>query len=156
MPTDYKAIIKHARKSLLFNESETWMKKDIGLFDVAMGAFDGAKVCELVSNFLLHKLSEKYERRNLALYRDDGLAIFKNVSGAASEKIKIYFCELIREHELEFTIQCNRKVANFLNATLNLENSLYRPYPKDNNKIIYVKTESNHSPSIIKQLPKSI
>ena len=43
------------------------MKTDSGLFDVAMGAFDGAEVCELVGNFLLHKLSEKYERKNLAL-----------------------------------------------------------------------------------------
>ena len=62
------------------------MKKDSGLFDVAMGPFDGAEVCKLVGNFLLHKLSEKYERKNLALYRDDELAIFKNVSGPASEK----------------------------------------------------------------------
>ena len=45
---------------------------------------------------------------------------------------------------------------NFLDVTLNLENSPYRPYLKDNNKIIYVNTESNHPPSIIKQLPKSI
>ena len=59
------------------------MKKDSGLFDVAMDAFDGTEVCELVSNFLLHKLSEKYERKNLALSRDDGLAIFKNATGAA-------------------------------------------------------------------------
>ena len=55
------------------------MKKDSGLFGVAMGAFEGAEVCELVSNFLLHKLSEKYKRKNLALYRDVGLVIFKNV-----------------------------------------------------------------------------
>ena len=60
IPTDDKTIIKHARKSLPFNKSETWMKKDSGLFDVAMGAFEGAEVCELVGNFLLHKLSEKY------------------------------------------------------------------------------------------------
>ena len=45
---------------------------------------------------------------------------------------------------------------NFLDVTLNLENSPYRPYLKDNNKIIYVNTESNHPPSIIKQLPKSM
>ena len=63
------------------------MKKDSGLFDVAMGAFDRADVCELVGNFLLHKLSEKYERKNLALYRDDGIAIFKNVNRPDSEKI---------------------------------------------------------------------
>ena len=47
-----------------------------------MGALDGAEVCELVDNLLLHKLSEKYERKNLALYRDNGFAIFKNVNHA--------------------------------------------------------------------------
>ena len=34
-------------------------------------------------------------------------------------------------------------------------NSTYHPYLTDNNKIIYVNTESNHPPPIIKQLPKS-
>ena len=79
--TDHKAIIKHAWKSFLFNKSEIWMKKDSVLFDVAIGAFDGAKVCEHVSNFLLYNLSEKCKRKNLALHRDDGLAIIKNVNG---------------------------------------------------------------------------
>ena len=44
----------------------------------------------------------------------------------------------------------------FRNVTLSLENSIYCPYLKDNNKIIYVNTESNNPPSIIKQLPKSM
>ena len=96
-----------------------------------MVAFDGADVCELVGNLLLHKLSEKYERKNLALYRVDGLAILKNVSGPGSEKIKKYFCKLLREHYLELTIQCNRKVVNFQDITLNLEHSSYLPYLKD-------------------------
>ena len=48
-----KVIIKHARKSLLYNTSEPWMKKDSGLFDVTMGAYDGTEVCELVGTFLL-------------------------------------------------------------------------------------------------------
>ena len=34
----------------------------------------------------------------------------------------------IREYDLELTIQCNRKVMNFLDVTLNLENSSYCPY----------------------------
>ena len=154
--TNDKAIIKHASKSLLFNKSETWMKKDSGLFEVAMGAFDGAEVCELVRNFLLHKLSEKYERKNLAVYRDDGLAIFKNINRPDSEKIKKHFCRLFINHDLELKIQCDRKVVNFLDVTLNLENLTYRPYLKDNKKIIYVNTESNNPPSITKQLLKSI
>ena len=43
-----------------------------------------------------------------------------------------------------------------MNFLVNLENSSYLRYLKDNNEIIYVNTESTHSLSIIKQLPKSI
>ena len=66
------------------------MKKVSGLFDVAMGASDGAEVFKLVGNFLLYNLSEKYERKNLALYRDNGLAIFKNVNEPDYKKIKTF------------------------------------------------------------------
>ena len=84
---DDKKIIYHARKSLLFNEEGTWMKKD-GLFDVTMGAYDGAEVCELVGTFLLDKICEKYEKNSIGLYRDDGLSVFKNKSGTQLERIK--------------------------------------------------------------------
>ena len=42
-----KDIIKHARTSLLFNKQQTWIKKESGLFDVTMGAYDAAEFCEL-------------------------------------------------------------------------------------------------------------
>ena len=90
------------------------------MFDVGIGAFDGAEVYKLVGNFLLHKLSEKYERKNLALYRDDGIALFKNVNRPGSEKIKKRFCKLFID-DLELTIQCNRKVVNILDNTLNFK-----------------------------------
>ena len=47
-----KGIIYHARKSLLFDEKDTWMKKQSGLFDVTMGAYYGAEVCELVGTYV--------------------------------------------------------------------------------------------------------
>ena len=53
-----------------------------------MGAFDGAEVCEAVGNFLLYHLSKNYNKKDIGLYRDDGLAIFKNVSGSEAEKIE--------------------------------------------------------------------
>ena len=84
--TDDNAIIKHAQKSLLFNKSKSSMKKASWIFDVAKDALEGVEIRKLVGNFLLHKLSEKYKRNNLALYRDDGLTIFKNISGSVSEK----------------------------------------------------------------------
>ena len=83
-----KAIIFHARKSLLFNGQHVWIKKEGGLFDVTMGAFDGAEFWEASGNFLLYQLSKNYNKKDIGLYIDDGLAIFKNVSGSKAEKIK--------------------------------------------------------------------
>ena len=67
---DDKAIIQHARKSLLFNDQQTWIKRDSGPFDVTMKANDGAEVCELVGNYLLYELSKLYGKKDIGLYRD--------------------------------------------------------------------------------------
>ena len=45
--------IFHARKSLLYNEGEPWIKKQSNSFDVTMGSYDGAEVCELIAIFML-------------------------------------------------------------------------------------------------------
>ena len=48
-------IIMHARKSLLFDCEEPWVKKgDSPMFDVAMGSYDGAEICELVHGGFIH------------------------------------------------------------------------------------------------------
>ena len=42
-------IIRHCRKSLLYNNQEPWKKKNTdSCFDVTMGSYDGAEICELV------------------------------------------------------------------------------------------------------------
>ena len=75
-------IIMHCRKSLLFDNETAWTKKNqSNMFDVTMGSFDGAKVCELIGLFLLDNLSEKCGKNNVGLYRDDGLVLLKNASG---------------------------------------------------------------------------
>ena len=70
-------IMYHARKSLLFSNEKPWMKREGNLFGVTMGAYDGAKVCKLEGIFMLNKISEKCDKYNIGLYRDDGLAVFK-------------------------------------------------------------------------------
>ena len=67
----------HARNSSLFNKGGTSMKKD-GLFDVTVGAYNGAEVCELVGTFLLDKISVKYDKNSIGLYRDNRLPLIKN------------------------------------------------------------------------------
>ena len=69
-------IIMHCRKSLLFDNETAWTKKNHGsMFDVTVGSFDGAEVCELIGLFLLNNLSERYGKSNVGLYRDDGLVL---------------------------------------------------------------------------------
>ena len=48
-------VINDARKSLLFDGSHTWIKKQGGLFDVSMQAQDVAEVCELVGTHIYVK-----------------------------------------------------------------------------------------------------
>ena len=40
-------VIFHARKSILYNDGEPWVKKEGNSFDVTIGAYDGAEMCEL-------------------------------------------------------------------------------------------------------------
>ena len=63
-----------------------WKRGD--LFDVAIGVYDVAEVCELVGTSLLVKIKETWNKVNIGLYRDDGLAVFTNKTGTHLEKIK--------------------------------------------------------------------
>eukprot|EP00795_Rhopilema_esculentum_P006594 gene6594-biopygen8103 len=149
-------IIMHARKSLLFSKGNTWTKKDSHMFDVTMGSFDGAEICELVGLFILNKLGAKYGKDNIGLYRDDGLAIFKNTPGPQAERIRKDITKLFKTHGLIITIQTNLKIVNYLDVTLNLTNQSYCPYRKPNDQPLYINTKSNHPPNIIKHLPGAI
>ena len=121
-----------------------------------MGPYDGAEVCELADSFLLHQLSNKYNKKDTGLYRDDGLAVFKNKSGPQAERIKKDFQKIYRENDLNIVIKCNLKIVDYLDVTLNLLNNTYKPFSKPNNEINYIHEESNHASSIIKQIPFSI
>ena len=57
-------------------------------FDVTMGPYDGTEIFELVGIFMLNKISEKHNINDLGLYRDHGLAVFKNISAPEWKHIK--------------------------------------------------------------------
>ena len=95
-----KATIFHARKSLLLNGQHIWIKKKGGLFDVTMEAFDWVEVCEAVGNFFLYQLSKTCNKKYTGLNRDDGLAVFKNVSGSKAEKIEKDIQKLFKDNHL--------------------------------------------------------
>ena len=43
------------------------MKKEGGSFDVTMGAYDGAEVCELIGIYMLYLIEKKYDSKNIGL-----------------------------------------------------------------------------------------
>ena len=95
-------------------------------------------------SYLLYELSKLYKKKNIGLYRDNRLAVFKNKSVPESEKIKKSIQSTFREDELKITIQCNLKIVDYLNVTFNLTDSSYCPFNKTNNEINYIHKQSNH------------
>lgn len=148
-------IIIHAKRSLLFSGGCPWEKKSsTNQFDVTMGSFDGAETCELVGCYLLSLLTKKYGQ-NIGLYRDDGLAAFKE-KPQEIEKIKKDLCKIFRDNDLKITVEANITTVNFLDVTLDLKSGKHYPYTKEGNTPLYVHKKSNHPPSILENIPESI
>ena len=148
--------IMHARKSLLFSNSEIWLKKENPQFDVTMGSFDGAEVCELVGQFLLHQVKQKLKNVDIGLYRDDGLGVTGKMSGPDQERMNKEIIQIFKNYGLRITIQAGLDQVNFLDVTLDIRSGKFWPYSKPNNLPLYINKDSNHPPSIIKQLPSMI
>ena len=75
-----------ARRSFLYHQDEPWVKIGSEDFDVPMGSFDGAEICEIVGLYLLFRITQKrrgiINSEGIGIYRDDGLII---VRGGAIE-----------------------------------------------------------------------
>ena len=154
---DEMDIIFHSRRSLLFSKGKTWMKANSSkLFDVTMGSFDGAEVCELVGTFALAQLPNRYRAGNTGLYRDDGLAVFKGLSGSEADRARKDIVSHFKKLGLRLTIETNLKVTNFLDLTLNLTTGKHCPYRKPGDQPLYINRFSDHPPTILNQLPSSI
>ena len=81
-----------------------------------------------VGNFLLYQLSKNYSKKDIGLYRKDGLAIFKNVSGPKAQKILKNIQKLFKDYHLNITIQYNLKIHNYFDTTFNFSNATYRTF----------------------------
>ena len=129
-------------------------------FDVTMGSFDGAEICELVGIHILPLLSNKLDKQSglyTGLYRDDGLLLLRNTSKQKTDRIRKDIIEILfLKSGFKIEIKTNLHIVDFLDITFNLLHGTYKPYKKPNDQLLYVNTSSNHPPQIIKQLPTSI
>ena len=110
-------------------------------------------MCKLVGCYILSLLTKKYGR-NIGLYHDDGLAAL-NGNPQGMEKIK-ELCNILHANDLKITVEANTTIVNFLDVTLDLRSSKHYPFTKEGNIPLYVDKDSNHPPSILRNIPESI
>ena len=138
--------IMHSRRSLLFSGERQWIKKKNSAFDVTMGSFDGAEVYELVGAFFLSELSQHIDQSSVGFYRDDGLAVVRDMSRSAADRLRKTIATVFQQHGLKITIDVNMREVDFLDVTLNLDTGKYKPFRKPNNTPLY-KHEVEPSPN---------
>ena len=153
---DELKIVEHSRNSFIFGPSgSSWSKKN-GTFDVTMGSFDGAEVCELVGLFLLKKITGFTPPEKVGLYRDDGLIMLENIDGPSTERLRKKLHATFQQEGLKITIENPSTVVDFLDVTFNCSDGSYRPFRKENSVTEYVNKHSNHPPQIIKRIPEIV
>ena len=107
--------------------------------------------------FLLNEIKQKIKDIDFGLYRDDGIASHRRLSGPRLDQIHKELHQIFKEHGLRITIEPpNLTRSNFLDVTMDLEQENYAPYRKPNDRPLYVHRESNHPPNILREIPKSI
>ena len=149
-----REIIMKSKESFLFIGETPWVKKGNSNFDIGMGAWDGAESTDLVGLFML------WEMRNLkadiGLFRDDCLLATDSTVGRNIEILKQAIWDIFHTNGFKIMTEANRKIVNFLDVTLNLENDTFRPYIKPGDSPLYVNSNSNHPPQVIKNIPAGI
>ena len=64
--------------------------------------------------------------------------------------------KLSKELGINLDIENPSRKINYLDLNFNLYNHTFYPYRKENSKIMYINSKSNHPPAILKQIPKMI
>ena len=154
-------IINNATKSVLLFDGSVWSKRrtstqDDALFDITMGGFHGAEICELVGLYMLNGLTKIIPDGRVGLYRDDGLGIIPKQSGSATERLKKDLHAFAKSIGLRLEIEEPSSRTEYLDIVLDLDNLTYSPYRKPNNEIRYINIESNHPKSITSRMKTMI
>ena len=111
-----------------------------------MGTCDGAQVYKLVGRFLIPQISDKYNKKDIALNRDDGSS-FSKAKVVHKRENKEKFSKNFPENGLYIVIKRSVKITDYLNVTLNLLIKTYKPCSKPSNEISYSHKKYNHPPT---------
>ena len=68
----------------------------------------------VVGLFILNHLEKSFGKKNIGLYRDNGLAIIKNKSARLADKTRKELHKAFEQFGLKITAESNLHVVNFL------------------------------------------
>ena len=88
-------------------------------------------------------------------YRDDGLAVTSCPPNQLEDK-RDSLVKIFRENGLKITTLHNIKICDFLDVRMDLTSGTTRPFRKKNDQPLYINTSSNHPPSVLKSVPKTV
>ena len=86
------------------------------------------------------------------LYRDDGLIAVPKASGRKMDLIRKRLHKCFKDEGLKIVVQTDMVSVDFLDVTLDLTSGSFKPYRKPNDTPLYIHKDSNHPPSIKKNL----
>ena len=120
----------HSRRTILHDDKgNMWtLKKVKKQFDVSMGAFDGAEVCELIGLCIISTINESINFESIGHCSDDDLAVLESATGSESERMRKQLIMTFQDIGLSITFETNITGANFLDIALNLAIESYKPY----------------------------
>ena len=93
-----------------------------------MGGYDGTEIRKLVGTYLLNQLKVVIVKEIMRLYRDNGLGIFKNMSGPKVERKKINIVKIFKNNALSITVKTSLTAAYFLDIHFDLVKEIYLSY----------------------------
>ena len=99
----------------MFYGDEAWKKKDTDTtFDVTMGSYDGADLCELIGIYIQSLLTNILSKDNMGLYRDDGLFILHKRNRQQTDRIRKKIINIFKNIDFKIEIVTNLTESLFI------------------------------------------
>ena len=106
---------------------ERWQRE----FDVPMGSFNGAEICEMVGLYILNAMTAGpkliFRKNEVGLYRDNSLGIIPE-RGCSTRDLNRRLKKLFMDMGLNITTDSGMKCTDFLDVELDLDSGEFCPF----------------------------
>ena len=84
----------------------------------------------IFGTYILRKISNEINKKQLGLYRDDGLDVLRNMSGSKMDQTRENLIDIFQECGLSIVCKINLTSVDFLDVCFDMKQETYTPYKK--------------------------